>query len=175
MIIFFYNASCCDSLSYRIEVVKDYYWQHYGIIVFLIFVAYQFLVHLSTTLADLVAQDYSDPNWVVAVSLLHVFDHDVKAIFSYSTIITPRVQLISIRTLELKSVIFSFFYSILKSITLRRIKRDYDNWLSIVKTIIHECQVFIVDLEKHHGLSNGKWDLPFANCHCITLFTRWAF
>ena len=44
--------------------------------------------------------------------------------------------------------IFSFFYSILKSITLRRIKRDYDNWLSIVKTIIHECQVFIVDLEK---------------------------
>lgn len=117
-------------------------------IVFLIFVAYQFLAHLSTTLADLVAQDYSDPNWVVAVSLLHVFDHDVKAIFSYSAIITPRVQLISIRTLELKSVIFSFFYSILKSITLRRIKRDYDNWLSIVKTIIHECQVFIVDLEK---------------------------
>lgn len=117
-------------------------------IVFLIFVAYQFLAHLSTTLADLVAQDYSDPNWVVAVSLLHVFDHDVKAIFSYSAITTPRVQLISIRTLELKSVIFSFFYSILKSITLRRIKRDYDNWLSIVKTIIHECQVFIVDLEK---------------------------
>lgn len=25
---FFYNASCCDSLSYRIEVVKDYYWQN---------------------------------------------------------------------------------------------------------------------------------------------------